>query len=82
MNEQSILLIKLGATGDVVRTTALLRSLTAPVDWLTTSYNSSVLPANFPRSEMFGLLKTIWQIYSPCNSGNCFLWMKTGRFST
>jgi len=40
----STLILKLGATGDVVRTTALLPRLEGPVTWLTTSTNQAILP--------------------------------------
>ena len=39
----SILVIKLGATGDVVRTTPLLRRFKGPVTWITTAKNSLLL---------------------------------------
>jgi heptosyltransferase II len=39
----NILIIKLGATGDVVRTTALLRRLTGTVSWLTAASNIPLL---------------------------------------
>ncbi len=39
----SILIIKLGATGDVVRTTPLLRRLDAPVSWITAGNNLALL---------------------------------------
>jgi len=35
----SVLIIKLGATGDVVRTTPLLRRLDGPVSWITAEHN-------------------------------------------
>src|SRR5215831_10622343 len=38
-----VLIIKLGASGDVVRTTALLRQLHGEVTWLTTAKNSVLL---------------------------------------
>src|SRR5262245_15024179 len=37
------LIIKLGATGDVVRTTSLLRRLDGPVTWVTASKNKPLL---------------------------------------
>lgn len=37
------LIIKLGATGDVVRTTTLLEVIDGPVDWLTTNGNAVML---------------------------------------
>jgi heptosyltransferase-2 len=40
----SVLVLKLGATGDVVRTTALLRRLPGPVTWITAAGNCSLLP--------------------------------------
>ena len=40
----SVLIVKLGATGDVVRTTALLRRIDGPVTWITASGNRSLLP--------------------------------------
>lgn len=39
----SVLIIKLGATGDVVRTTPLLRRLKGPVSWVTARGNLSLL---------------------------------------
>src|SRR5881275_2742787 len=39
----NILLIKLGATGDVVRTTPLLRRLDGSVSWITTEKNLALL---------------------------------------
>jgi len=39
----SVLVIKLGATGDVVRTTPLLRRFKGPVTWITTAKNSLLL---------------------------------------
>ena len=39
----SVLIIKLGATGDVVRTTPLLRQLDGPVSWVTAANNLSLL---------------------------------------
>ena len=39
----SILIIKLGATGDVVRTTPLLRRLNGPVTWITAENNLTLL---------------------------------------
>ena len=38
-----VLIIKLGATGDVVRTTPLLRQLDGPVSWVTAASNLSLL---------------------------------------
>lgn len=40
----NILIIKLGATGDVVRTTTLLRRLPGRITWLTASKNTDLLP--------------------------------------
>lgn len=39
----SVLIIKLGASGDVVRTTPLLRRLDGPVSWITTESNLALL---------------------------------------
>src|SRR5262245_36145075 len=39
----SVLIIKLGATGDVVRTTTLLRRLAGSVSWITTKNNLPLL---------------------------------------
>ncbi|MEP6703449.1 MAG: hypothetical protein ABJB34_01465, partial [Acidobacteriota bacterium] len=39
----NVLIIKLGATGDVVRTTSLLRRLSGSVIWITASKNMAVL---------------------------------------
>jgi heptosyltransferase II len=39
----SVLIIKLGASGDVVRTTPLLRGLDGPVSWITAEKNLSLL---------------------------------------
>ena len=38
-----VLILKLGATGDVVRTTTLLRKLSGRVTWVTTSNNKALL---------------------------------------
>src|SRR5678816_754427 len=38
------LIVKLGATGDVVRTSTLLRRLRGDVTWITTAANRSILP--------------------------------------
>src|SRR4051812_17258750 len=38
-----VLIIKLGATGDVVRTTPLLKKFTGPVTWITAAKNKSML---------------------------------------
>ena len=38
-----ILILKLGATGDVVRTTTLLRSLSGRVSWVTAAKNVAML---------------------------------------
>ncbi len=40
----SVLVLKLGATGDVVRTTSLLHCLPKPVTWITAAGNRSLLP--------------------------------------
>ncbi len=40
----SVLVLKLGATGDVVRTTSLLHRLPEPVTWITAAGNCSLLP--------------------------------------
>ena len=39
----SVLILKLGATGDVVRTTPLLRRLDGPISWITTEKNLTML---------------------------------------
>ena len=39
----SVLILKLGATGDVVRTTPLLRRLNGPITWLTAARNTALL---------------------------------------
>ena len=39
----SVLIIKLGATGDVVRTTPLLRQFDGPVSWITAKNNLELL---------------------------------------
>jgi heptosyltransferase II len=39
----SVLILKLGATGDVVRTTPLLRRLDGPISWITAEKNLTVL---------------------------------------
>src|SRR5437870_13527695 len=39
----SVLIIKLGATGDVVRTTPLLRRLSGSVTWITSAKNGVLL---------------------------------------
>ena len=38
-----VLIVKLGATGDVVRTTTLLRSVAADITWLSESKNRVLL---------------------------------------
>lgn len=43
-----ILIIKLGATGDVVRTTTLLRLFTGDITWVTAAGNASLLQAVTP----------------------------------
>ena len=42
----SVLILKLGATGDVVRTTSLLHRLPGPVTWITAPGNLSLLPTD------------------------------------
>ena len=39
----NVLIIKLGATGDVVRTTPLLRRLSGSVTWITAAKNGALL---------------------------------------
>ena len=39
----NVLIVKLGATGDVVRTTSLLRRLSGQVTWVTAAKNSTLL---------------------------------------
>jgi len=39
----NVLIVKLGATGDVVRTTPLLRRLTGYITWLTAAKNTELL---------------------------------------
>ena len=39
----NVLIIKLGATGDVVRTTPLLRRLSGSVTWITSAKNGALL---------------------------------------
>lgn len=41
----AVLIVKLNATGDVVRTTALLRKLSAQVTWITAAPNDQLLPS-------------------------------------
>jgi len=43
MGDTNILIVKLGATGDVVRTTPLLRQLPPRITWLTTAGNTVLL---------------------------------------
>jgi hypothetical protein len=43
ITEMNILIIKLGATGDVVRTTPLLRRLDGPISWITAGNNLATL---------------------------------------
>lgn len=50
---KNILLIKLGATGDVVRTTPLLRRLSAKVTWLTEAKNTVLLTDLSPNLRCF-----------------------------
>lgn len=40
------LIIKIGATGDVVRTTPLLHAIEGEIHWLTSAYNKAILPAD------------------------------------
>jgi heptosyltransferase II len=42
------LIIKIGATGDVVRTTSLLHAIEGEIHWLTSGYNVAILPADCP----------------------------------
>lgn len=51
----SVLIIKLGATGDVVRTSALLHRIQGPVTWITAPGNVSLLPA-----DRFDLRRLSW----------------------
>jgi heptosyltransferase-2 len=50
----SVLVLKLGATGDVVRTTSLLRRLPKPVTWITAAGNLSLLPTTEFDLRSFG----------------------------
>jgi len=50
----SVLIIKLGATGDVVRTTPLRRRLNGPVSWVTAENNLSLLRGSGARVEDMG----------------------------
>lgn len=45
--EKNVLIIKLGATGDVVRTSTLLRRFEGPVTWITADKNLSLLQGLF-----------------------------------
>lgn len=62
MNGASVktLIIKIGATGDVVRTTALLRVLEGEIHWLTAAYNIPILPLDCPGlTRVFSIEKDI-----------------------
>ena len=45
---KNILVIKTNASGDVVRTTVLLRILTGRIFWITAAYNIPLFPDNYP----------------------------------
>ncbi|MFN5845342.1 MAG: glycosyltransferase family 9 protein, partial [Flavobacteriia bacterium] len=46
---EKILVIKIGATGDVIRTTTLLHLFpNAEITWITASYNKLILPQHHP----------------------------------
>src|SRR5437899_3343180 len=49
----NVLIIKLGATGDVVRTTPLLRKLNSHVTWLTAEKNVPLLDGLLPGLRVF-----------------------------
>lgn len=52
------LIIKIGATGDVVRTTPLLHSLEGEIHWLTSEYNAAILPGDCQKlTNVFSLEK-------------------------
>jgi heptosyltransferase II len=54
------LIIKLGACGDVVRTTPLLHVIEGDIHWLTSGYNSTILPGNCSHlTNVFTLEKDI-----------------------
>lgn len=53
---RSILIVKLGASGDVVRTTPLLRALDGEVTWVTAPANVALLPDDTPRPDMQAVL--------------------------
>lgn len=48
MTDQRILIIKTGASGDVIRTSVLLHILKGEVTWITQSYNKALLPQQHP----------------------------------
>jgi len=61
----SVLIIKLGATGDVVRTTPLLRRLDGPVSWITAENNLTLLQELIGKRVVFGgKIAVAWQIPS------------------
>jgi heptosyltransferase II len=47
----STLIVKLNATGDVVRTTTLLRALRGPVTWITARNNRALLEGTWPNMQ-------------------------------
>lgn len=49
----NVLILKLNATGDVVRTTSLLRRLTGHVTWITASGNRELLEGTLPSLRCF-----------------------------
>ena len=49
------LIIKIGASGDVVRTTVLLRELQGEIWWLTDEYNIDILPAGIEGLNIFSI---------------------------
>ena len=58
----SVLIIKLGATGDVVRTTPLLRRFDGPVSWVTAENNLPLLEGIDRESVSPGKIANLSQI--------------------
>lgn len=54
MSQRDVLIIKLGASGDVVRTTPILHLLKGKtIDWVTDFNNKELLPQRFPNMRIF-----------------------------
>src|SRR4249920_2616670 len=62
------LIIKTGATGDVIRTTVLLHILEGEVFWLTNPYNVDILPQKIKENP----LRIITDLNDPSIASNLF----------